>query len=92
MADKLRAARLEAEEAMAINKPATTGAEPTVEEVDELDLELDLNLGLNGEDEDGGDVPGRLPSPARKTRIKGRPRRRKSTLSPEELESLLGLE
>ena len=98
MADKLRAARLEAEEAMANNKPATTGAEPTVEEVDDLDLELDFNLGLNCEDgegdadADGGDVPGKLPSPARKTRIKGRPRRRKSTLSPEELESLLGLE
>lgn len=31
-------------------------------------------------------------SPAKKSRIKGRPKRRKSTLSPEELENLLGLE
>jgi len=46
---------------------------------DELDLELD-------------DDVGRLPSPVKKTKIKGRPRRRKSTLSPEELENLLGLE
>lgn len=35
---------------------------------------------------------GKLRSPAKKTKIKGRPRRRKSTLSPEELESLLGLD
>jgi len=39
-----------------------------------------------------GDDVGNLRSPVKKTRIKGRPRRRKSTLSPEELESLLGLE
>lgn len=35
---------------------------------------------------------GKLQSPARKSKIQGRPKRRKSTLSPEELEDLLGLE
>lgn len=34
----------------------------------------------------------KLRSPAKKSKIKGRPKRRKSTLSPEELENLLGLE
>ncbi|KAG9767131.1 hypothetical protein KCU95_g17650, partial [Aureobasidium melanogenum] len=34
----------------------------------------------------------KLRSPAKKTKIQGRPKRRKSTLSPEELEDLLGLE
>ena len=34
----------------------------------------------------------KLQSPARKTKIQGRPKRRKSSLSPEELEDLLGLE
>ncbi|GAB7344231.1 hypothetical protein MBLNU457_2119t1 [Dothideomycetes sp. NU457] len=46
---------------------------------EELDLEFDDDVGS-------------LRSPVKKTKIKGRPRRRKSTLSPEELESLLGLE
>lgn len=35
---------------------------------------------------------GKLRSPAKKSKIQGRPKRRKSTLSPEELDDLLGLE
>jgi hypothetical protein len=33
---------------------------------------------------------GKIFSPIRTTRIKGRPRKRKSTLSPDELEALIG--
>lgn len=44
-----------------------------------LDLEMD-------------DEIGRLRSPAKKSKIKGRPKRRKSTLSPEELENLLNVD
>jgi hypothetical protein len=44
-------------------------------------LDIDLNEEIS-----------KLQSPAKKTKIQGRPRRRKSTLSPEELEDLLGLE
>lgn len=38
------------------------------------------------------DAVGKLRSPAKASKIKGRPRRRKSTLNPEELEVLLGIE
>ncbi|KAF2218877.1 Afadin and alpha-actinin-binding-domain-containing protein [Elsinoe ampelina] len=48
-----------------------------------MDSELELEM---------NDDIGALRSPAKKTKIKGRPKRRKSTLSPEELESLLGLD
>jgi len=51
------------------------------------DEEEDLRLDLEVQDD-----LGTLRSPAKKSKIKGRPRRRKSTLSPEELERLLGLE
>lgn len=47
-------------------------------ESSQLDLEID-------------DEIGKLRSPAKKAKIKGRPKRRKSTLSPEELENLLNL-
>ncbi|KAK5256236.1 hypothetical protein LTR16_003723 [Cryomyces antarcticus] len=42
-------------------------------------------------EEEEDDEVGKLRSPVRKTRIGGRPRRRKSTLSPEELQALIGL-
>ncbi|KAF4548677.1 Hypothetical protein D9617_26g078900 [Elsinoe fawcettii] len=54
---------------------------PTRGSVMDSELELELN-----------DDVGALRSPAKKSKIKGRPKRRKSTLSPEELESLLGLD
>ena len=49
----------------------------------EEDSQLDIDL---------KEEMGKLQSPAKKTKIQGRPKRRKSTLSPEELEDLLGLE
>lgn len=61
-------------------KVASTAA-PDVIDMDESLLVLETNEDIN-----------LLRSPAKKTRIKGRPKRRKSTLSPEELENLLGLE
>lgn len=48
---------------------------------DDSQLDIDIN-----------DDIGKLRSPAKKTKVQGRPKRRKSTLSPEELEGLLGLE
>ncbi|PNS17306.1 hypothetical protein CAC42_6989 [Sphaceloma murrayae] len=76
LADKLRAAQVEAEEAAKM-PPGGEGKEA-------MDSELELQLEMN-------DDVGVLRSPAKKTKIKGRPKRRKSTLSPEELEGLLGL-
>ena len=58
-------------------------AKPSPARLKDDDDELDLEF---------GDGVGKLQSPVKRTKIKGRPRRRKSTLSPEELESLLGLE
>jgi hypothetical protein len=50
-----------------------------------LDEDSQFDIDLNEE-------ISKLQSPARKTKIQGRPKRRKSTLSPGELEDLLGLE
>ncbi|KAI4717086.1 hypothetical protein E4T48_06715 [Aureobasidium sp. EXF-10727] len=50
-----------------------------------LDEDSQLNIDLDEE-------MSKVRSPAKKTKIQGRPKRRKSTLSPEELEDLLGLE
>ncbi|PSK48682.1 hypothetical protein B9Z65_93 [Elsinoe australis] len=72
MADKLKAAQAEAEQAR---------SKPVQSSVMDSELELEMN-----------DDIGMLHSPAKKTKIKGRPKRRKSTLSPEELESLLFLD
>lgn len=78
LAEKLRAAEIEAASASERKKKISEG-----EVEDSFDrLEVELNDGLEM----------LRSSPGRKTRIKGRPRRRKSTLSPEELESLLGME
>jgi len=51
-----------------------------LQKADSSQLELELD--------DGNSKPR---GPAKKSKIKGRPKRRKSTLSPEELENLLGL-
>lgn len=74
--EKLHAAQEEAEEA--VRAPATCTAA-----VDDENTQADLEL---------ADEITQLRSPAKKSKIKGRPRRRKSTLSPEELESLLGFD
>jgi len=60
---------------------AKSNPSPVRSKDDEEELDLEF-----------GDDVGNLRSSVKKTKIKGRPRRRKSTLSPEELESLLGLE
>ncbi|KAK3723142.1 hypothetical protein LTR37_001865 [Vermiconidia calcicola] len=92
IAEKLDLARAEAEEAAAakarssptrssskLPRSATSASRSAVPlAVDgAADSELDDTLGKM------------MPSPVKKTRIKGRPRRRKSTLSPEELEELM---
>jgi len=60
---------------------AKANSSPARQQDDEEEIDLEFS-----------DDVGSLRSPVKKTKIKGRPRRRKSTLSPEELESLLGLE
>lgn len=76
--EKLRAVQLEADQAVsAAQCMHNQDSQPA--EPAQVDLELDEEIS-------------KLRSPAKKTRIKGRPKRRKSTLSAEELESLLGLE
>ncbi|GAM86485.1 hypothetical protein ANO11243_044990 [Dothideomycetidae sp. 11243] len=80
LADKLRLAASAAQEAR--HSPIVV-AESS---------ELELDIALPELEEDGDDVAALPRSPARKSKIKGRPRRRKSTLSPEELEGLLGLD
>ncbi|KAF2766160.1 hypothetical protein EJ03DRAFT_318124 [Teratosphaeria nubilosa] len=82
--EKLQQAEREAEEAAAAKRaqPAPSPAKQSNA------VTLD---GAN--DTEADDTLGKLPaaSPmAKKTRIRGRPRRRKSTLSPEELEALIG--
>ncbi|KAF2157755.1 hypothetical protein K461DRAFT_309801, partial [Myriangium duriaei CBS 260.36] len=67
---------------VAENEAEEARKQPTTSVAAPIDDSLDLEL---------GDKIGVLRSPAKKSKIKGRPRRRKSTLSPEELESLLGL-
>lgn len=57
------------------------GGAPTKEPDEDSQFDIDLDEEMN-----------KLRSPAKKTKIQGRPKRRKSTLSPEELEDLLGLE
>ncbi|KAH0403190.1 hypothetical protein KCU89_g2385, partial [Aureobasidium melanogenum] len=57
------------------------GGAPTKGPDEDSQIDIDLDEEMN-----------KLRSPAKKTKIQGRPKRRKSTLSPEELEDLLGLE
>ncbi|KJX95766.1 NIMA interactive protein [Zymoseptoria brevis] len=93
IAEKLSAAQEEAEQAAADaqSKPSTR-----------VPASVPAISGRNGnvDEEKDDDTLGKLPgdatlgkifSPiAKKTRIKGRPRKRKSTLSPDELEALIG--
>lgn len=57
------------------------GGATTKGSAEDSHIDIDLDEEMN-----------KLRSPAKKTKIQGRPKRRKSTLSPEELEDLLGLE
>lgn len=52
--------------------------------------DVQVSFGLDGPaDEEQDDTLGKMPSPVKKTKIRGRPKRRKSTLNPAELEELL---
>jgi hypothetical protein len=90
IAEKLSAAQAEAEQAAAARAKSCARVPAS---------------GMNGsidEEEKDDDTLGKMPgdatlgkifSPiAKKTRIKGRPRKRKSTLSPDELEALIGVD
>ncbi|KAH0257453.1 hypothetical protein KCU91_g16365, partial [Aureobasidium melanogenum] len=57
------------------------GGAPTKRPDEDSQIDIDIDEEMS-----------KLRSPAKKTKIQGRPKRRKSTLSPEELEDLLGLE
>lgn len=93
IAEKLDAARAEAEEAAA-SKVAKTKSRQSKLPVSTSGQTKGpvASLAMDGAgDSELDDTLGKMmPSPmAKKTKIKGRPRRRKSTLSPEELEALL---
>ncbi|KAH9826321.1 NIMA interactive protein [Teratosphaeria destructans] len=85
IAEKLQQAEREAEEAAAAQRARPVPSSPSKQSgVANLD---------GAHDAEADDTLGKLPavSPmAKKTKIRGRPRRRKSTLSPEELEALIG--
>ncbi|KAK3710416.1 hypothetical protein LTR37_010259 [Vermiconidia calcicola] len=95
IAEKLDLARAEAEEAAAAKarspqSPKTRSSSKlprSATSASRSAAPLALNVAADSELDD---TLGRMmPSPVKKTRIKGRPRRRKSTLSPEELEELM---
>ena len=100
VAEKLRLAQAEAEEAAAA---ARAEAEARAEEDAAREersvrpsarkskrVEPRVSFGLDGAgEEEIDDTLGKMPSPVKKTKIRGRPKRRKSTLNPEELEQLL---
>lgn len=74
--EKLKAAQSDAEESRTRITTSLTNGQGS------SDLDLDLEL------ENASEV---LKSPAKKTRMKGVAKRRKSTLNPEELERLLAM-
>lgn len=74
--EKLQAVRLEAEQATLVSASASYSDNLHTGGTSQLDLDLD-------------EETSKARSPVKKTRIQGRPRRRKSTLSPEELENLM---
>lgn len=74
--EKLQAVRLEAEHATSASASASHSDDLHNGGTSQLDLDLD-------------EETSKARSPVRKTRIQGRPRRRKSTLSPEELDNLI---
>nr|POE66117.1 hypothetical protein CFP56_54379 [Quercus suber] len=92
VAQKLSAAQAEAEDAAAARAAAaaTTGEpNPDIGRGQRRSKETVSESRGFGGDEEQDDTLGKMPSPVKRTKIKGRPRRRKSTLSPEELEALI---
>ena len=91
VAERLDLARAEAEEAAA-SRAAKLHTSKLPRPTSNGELTGSAGFGLDGaNDSERDDTLGKMmPSPmAKKTKIKGRPKRRKSTLSPEELEVLL---
>ncbi|WPH03269.1 Hypothetical protein R9X50_00614600 [Acrodontium crateriforme] len=104
VAEKLSAAQAEAERAAAVAaaERADTPADADPSAVEALPRKKRTSrsrapfaAGLDGamdemtEAAEGDDTLGVMHSPAKKSKMRGRPKRRKSTLSPEELEALL---
>lgn len=88
VAQKLDVAREEAEEAKTRGKPTTFKSK--LPRSTSYDLKPSVSFGLDGSCEaENEDVLERMSPVVKKTKIRGRPRRRKSTLSPEELEELI---
>jgi hypothetical protein len=99
--EKLQAAQIEAEEAAATARVAATArADKAAGSIARSSASkrsrgaasaVPAPIGVDGTiDDEQDDTLGKMVSPmVRKTKIKGRPKRRKSTLNPEELEALL---
>ena len=95
VAEKLDVARAEAEEAAAAKAASESSSKTHTSKLPRPTSNGNLAtaaFGLDGaNDSERDDTLGKMmPSPAvKKTKIRGRPKRRKSTLSPEELEELI---
>ena len=91
IAEKLDLAREEAEEANAAkSRTSVTFKSKLPRSTTNGDVKPGASFGLDGTDEaEGDDTLGRMSPVVKKTKIRGRPKRRKSTLSPEELEELI---
>jgi len=92
IAEKLHAAQAEAEEAAAAAAVARIDVSAKKKNGKQGSPMADMSLlGLDGagDVEEQDDTLGKIVSPVKKTKIRGRPKRRKSTLSPEELEELM---
>ncbi|KAK4555868.1 hypothetical protein LTR86_007088 [Recurvomyces mirabilis] len=94
--EKLRAAQVDAEHAAAAGRAAkerAAAAEEARVSSSKRSRSTRVSFGYDGadnRDEEQDDTLGKIVSPiARKTKIRGRPKRRKSTLNPDELEALL---
>jgi len=86
IAEKLHAAQAEAEEAAAAKRDDFASARKEKHRT----TKVSVSFGSDGaRDEEQDDTVGKIVSPIKKTKIRGRPKRRKSTLSPEELEELM---
>lgn len=87
VAEKLDAARIEAEDAA---KGKATVFKSKLPRSTNGDIKPSAPLGLDGAvDAEQDDTLGTMNPVVKKTKIRGRPKRRKSTLSPEELEELM---
>lgn len=90
VAQKLDLARAEAEEASKGNFGKASQFKSKLPRSTNADVKPAASFGLDGAaDAEQDDTLGRMSPVVKKTKIKGRPKRRKSTLSPEELDELM---